>query len=112
MRSMITGWWSWLVVFWTAAVFALAVVSLFEEEGTLAGSLFMAAIGGATAAGFLVRRTSPRLGAGLLISSVGFLGAGLFWALFIPTALALIIIVGGLATGEITFSRPATTALR
>ena len=108
MRSMITGWWSWLVVFWTAAVFGLAVVSLFEDDGTLAGSLFMAAIGGATAAGFVLRKTHPRLGAGLLVASVGFLGAGFFWALLIPTALALIIIVGGLAKGEITFSRPTT----
>jgi hypothetical protein len=34
---------------------------------------------------------------------VGFPGAAFFWALLIPTTLAAIIVIGGVATGEIAF---------
>jgi hypothetical protein len=103
MRSTVSGWWSWLVVFWITAVFALSVVSVFEEDGTIAGSLLMAGLGAATATGFALRHSRPALGAALLVFSVGFVGAGFFWAFLIPTALALVIIAGGFVKGEIAF---------
>ena len=33
-------------------------------------------------------------------------GAGFYWALFIPPAIALFIVISGVITGEIRFKRP------
>ena len=114
MGSVITGWWSWLVATWTGLLLILSVLFLFEEgEGsprTFAGraglSLIFLGITAVAGTGLVVRRKSPRLAAWLLVVGVGLPGAGFFWALFIPTAIALFIMVSGVTTGEIRFKRP------
>ncbi len=113
MGSVITGWWSWLVATWTGLLFILSVLSLFEEgEGsprTFAGraglSLILLGITAVAGTGLVVRRQAPRLAAWLLVVGVGLPGVGFFWALFIPTAIALFIMVSGVTTGEIRFKR-------
>ena len=62
----------------------------------------------ATAAALVLRRNAPRLAAWLLVVGVGLPGLpgiGSGWML-IPTVIALVIIVGGLTTGEVSFERP------
>ena len=62
-----------------------------------------------TAAALVVRRRAPRLAAWLLVIGVGLPGLpspGSARALFIPTAIALVIIVSGVTTGEVRFRRP------
>lgn len=118
MGSVITGWWSWLVATWTGLLLILSVLPLFQEgEGaarTLAGragfSLFFLALTAAVGTGLVIRRKAPRLAAWLLVIGVGLPGAGFFWALFIPTAIALFIMVSGVTTGEIRFKRPELAA--
>ncbi len=113
MRSVITGWWSWLVAVWAFALFAISVIALFGDDGDegiahrVAFALIFLGFAAATAAALVVRRRAPRLAAWLLIVGVGLPGLPGFsvW-MFIPTAIALVIIVGGVTTGEIRFRRP------
>ena len=114
MGSVMTGWWSWLVAIWTGLLLVLSVLFLFEEgEGsprTFAGraglSLIFLGIAAVAGTGLIVRLKAPRLAAWLLVVGVGLPGAGFFWALFIPTAIALFILVSGVKTGEISFRQP------
>ncbi|MEE9298499.1 MAG: hypothetical protein V3V29_05630 [Acidimicrobiia bacterium] len=113
MRSVITGWWSWLVATWASASFAISVIALFGDDGDegiahrVAFALIFLGFAAATAAALVVRRRAPRLAAWLLIVGVGLPGLPGFsvW-MFVPTAIALVIIVGGVTTGEIRFRRP------
>lgn len=119
MSSAINGWWSFLVAIWTGLLVALAVSILFEDgEGsprTFAAkaviSLIMLAIAAAAGVGLVIRFKAPRLAAWLLVVGVGLPGLGFWWALFIPTAIAAFILIGGVATREISFrqTRPAAT---
>lgn len=114
MGSVITGRWSWLVAIWTSLLLVLSLLALFEEgEGsprTLAGrvglSLVFLGITAVAGAGLVVRLKAPRLAAWLLVVGVGLLGVGFYWALLIPTAIALFIMISGVSTGEIRFKRP------
>jgi uncharacterized membrane protein YhaH (DUF805 family) len=114
MRSVITGWWSWLVAIWAVALFAISVIALFADEGDegvvhrIAFTLVLLGLAAVTAAALVVRRKAPRLAAWLLVVGVGLPGLpgiGSVW-LLIPTAVALVIIVGGVTTGEVRFRRP------
>ncbi len=58
-----------------------------------------------TAAALIVRRKRVRLAAWLLVVGVGLPGIGFSWLVFIPIAIALVIIVTGVTTGEVTFRR-------
>ncbi len=115
MGSVITGWWSWLVATWTGALLVLSVLFLFAEgEGsprTFAGraglSLIFLGIAAVAGTGLVVRRKAPSLAAWLLVVGIGLPGAGFFWALFIPTAIALFILVSDVKTGEISFRQGA-----
>ncbi len=115
MGAVITGWWSWLVATWTSALLVLSVLFLFAEgEGsprTFAGraglSLIFLGIAAVAGTGLVVRRKAPRLAAWLLVVGIGLPGAGFFWALFIPTAIALFILVSDVKTGEISFRQGA-----
>ena len=112
MRSVITGWWSWLVATSALALFAISVIAAFEDDGDegvahrVAFALIFLGFAAATTAALVVRRKAPRLAAWLLIVGVGLPGLPGFsvW-MFIPTAIALVIIVGGVRTGEIRFRR-------
>ena len=112
MGSVFSGWWSSLVAIWTAALVFISVTALFgeaEDRGLLARvalALVMLGFAAVTAAALVVRRRTPKLAAWLLAVGVGLPGIGFFWMLFIPTAIALVIIVGGVTTGEVTFRRP------
>ena len=112
MRSVITGWWSWLVATSALALFAISVIAAFEDDGDegvahrVAFALIFLGFAAATTAALVVRRKAPRLAAWLLIVGVGLPGLPSFASpsmLFIPTAIALVIIVGGVRTGEVTF---------
>ncbi len=114
MGSVITGWWSWLVAIWTVALFAISVIALFGDSGDegvvhrIAFALVFLGFAAVTAAALVVRRKAPRLAAWLLVVGVGLPGLpgiGSVW-LLIPTAVALVIIVGGVTTGEVRFRRP------
>ncbi len=114
MGSVIRGWWSWLVALWTVALLAISVIALFGDDGDegvvhrVAFTLIFLGFAAATAAALVARRKAPRLAAWLLIVGVGLPGLpgiGSVW-MFIPTAIALVIIVGGVKTGEIRFTRP------
>ena len=124
MGSIITGWWSWLVAVWTGLLLVFSVLFLFDQ-GKEAPRTFLARLGlsliflGITTvagAGLVLRSKAPRLAAWLLVIGVGLPGAAFWWALFIPTAIALFIMVSGVTTGEISFKRPqrvgATQATR
>ncbi len=112
MRSVITGWWSWLVAIWALALLAISAIALFgddSDEGVahrVAFTLIFLGFAAATTAALVVRRKAPRLAAWLLVVGVGLPGLPGFsvW-MFIPTAIALVIIVGGVTTGEIRFRR-------
>ena len=112
MRSVITGWWSWLVAISAVALFAISVIALFGVDGDegvahrVAFALIFLGFAAVTAAALVVRRKAPRLAAWLLIVGVGLPGLPGFyiWSL-ISTAIALVIIVGGVTTGEIRFRR-------
>ena len=109
MGSVITGWWSWLVAIWTAALLFISVGSLFTDEsdlGRVVGALVILGFAAAAGGGLVVRRKAPRLAAWLLVVGVGLAGAWFFWAVFIPPAIALFIMVSGVRTGEISFKRP------
>ena len=115
MGSVITGWWSGLVAIWASALFALSVIALFGDEGDdgVFGKVLFAFVflvfAAATAGALVVRRKAPTLAAWLLVVGVGLPGMPSFASpsmLFIPTAVALVIIVGGVTTGEVTFRRP------
>ncbi len=114
MGSVITGWWSWLVAIVAFAYFAIFLIALFGDDGDegvghrVAFALIFLGFAAVTAAALIVRRKAPRLAAWLLIVGVGLPGLpgiGSVW-MFIPTAIALVIIVGGVTTGEIRFGRP------
>ena len=114
MRSVITGWWSWLVATWALAALAVSVIAVFGDDGDegvahrIAFALIFLGFAAATAAALVVRSRAPRLAAWLLIVGVGLPGLPSFASpsmLFIPTAIALVIIVGGVTTGEIRFRR-------
>jgi uncharacterized membrane protein YhaH (DUF805 family) len=113
MGSVFTGWWSWLVALWTVALLAISVIALFGDDGDegvvhrIVFALVFLGFAAATAAALVVRRKAPRLAAWLLIVGVGLPGlpGPSVWML-IPTAIALVIIVGGVKTGEIRFTRP------
>jgi uncharacterized membrane protein YhaH (DUF805 family) len=114
MGSVFTGWWSWLVALWALAAFTFSVIALLGDDGDeevvyrVAFALVLLGLAAVTAAALVVRRKAPRLAAWLLIVGVGLPGLpgiGSVWML-IPTAIALVIIVGGVITGEIRFTRP------
>ncbi len=113
MRSVITGWWSWLVAISALALFAISVIALFGDDGDegiahkVVFALIFLGFAAATATALVVRRKAPRLAAWLLIVGVGLSGLPGFsvWQL-IPAAIALVIIVGGVTTGEVRFRRP------
>ncbi len=99
---------------WTVALFAISVIALFGDDGDegvihrVAFALIFLGFAAVTAAALVVRRKAPRLAAWLLIVGVGLPGLpgiGSVW-MFIPTAIALVIIVGGVTTGEVRFRRP------
>ncbi len=113
MRSVITGWWSWLVAIWAFALLAIFVIALLGDDGDegvahrVAFALIFLGFAAVTAGALVVRRKAPRLAAWLLIVGVGLPGLPGFSAWqFIPTAIALVIIVGGVRAGEVTFRRP------
>jgi hypothetical protein len=113
IKGIITGWWSWLVALWALALFAIAVIALFGgDEGVVHGvvmALVLFGLAAVTATALVVRRKAPRLAAWLLVAGVGPMalpgGSASIWML-IPTAIALVIIVGGVITGEMSFRRP------
>ena len=114
MRSVITGWWSWLVAIWALALFAFSVIALLGDDGgegvghRIAFALVFLGFAAATGAALVVRPKAPRLAAWLLIVGVGLPGLpgiGSIW-MSIPAAIALVIIVGGVTTGEVRFRRP------
>ena len=114
MGSVFTGWWSWLVAIWVLAAFTISVIAVFGDDGDegvvhrVVFALIFLGFAAVTAAALVVRRKAPRLAAWLLIVGVGLPGLpgfGSVWML-IPTAIALIIIIGGVTTGEIRFTRP------
>ncbi len=116
MGSVFTGWWSWLVAIWAVVLLAISVfaalgVGVEGDEGVERVVFALAFLGFAalTATALVVRHKAPRLAAWLLVVGVGPMalpgGSGSVWML-IPTAIALVIIIGGLATGEIRFTRP------
>ena len=114
MGTVITGWWSWLVAIWVAALLFISVSNLFADEsvlGRVAGVLVFLGFAAVAGAGLVARRSAPRVAAWLLVVGVGLPGIGFFWALFIPTAIALLIIVSGVTTGEITFRRLVVAAI-
>ena len=114
MGSVITGWWSWLVAIWTGLLLVFSVIALFDRgeysPRTVAAraglSLIFLGIAAVAGAGLVVRRKAPRLAAWLLVVGVGLSGAWFSWALFIPPAIALFVMVSGVRTGEIRFKRP------
>ena len=109
MGSVITGWWSWLVAIWTVALLFISVAAGFSDEsdlGRVAGALVILGFAAAAGSGLVVRRNAPRLAAWLLVVGVGLAGAWFFWALLIPTAIALFVMVSGVRTDEIRFKRP------
>ncbi len=114
MRSVITGWWSWLVANWALALVAVSVIAAFGDDGDegvahrVAFALIFLGFAAVTAAALVVRRKAPRLAAWLLVVGVGLPGLpgiGSIW-MSIPTAIALVIIVGGVRTGEVRFRQP------
>ncbi len=113
MRSVITGWWSWLVAIWALAALAISVIALFGDDGDdgahrVAFALIFLGFASLTATALVVRRKAPRLAAWLLVVGVGLPGLpgiGSIW-MSIPTAIALVIIVGGVRTGEVRFRQP------
>ncbi len=114
MGSVFTGWWSWLVALWALAFFTFAVIALFSDEGDegdverFAFIFVLFGLAAVTAAALVVRRKAPRLAAWLLIVGVGLPGLPSVGSvrMLIPTAIALVIIIGGVKTGEIRFTRP------
>ena len=114
MGSVITGWWSRLVAIWTGVYIIFSITALFDRgeyaARTFAGragqGLIILGFAAAAGAGLVVRRKAPRLAAWLLVVGVGLAGAWFFWALLIPPAIALFIMVSGVRTDEISFKRP------
>ena len=109
MRSILTGWWSWLVAIWAGLlVLAAASAGLGNDDsnvwGWVAFALVVLAFAAADVRALMIRSRAPRVAAWLLVVGVGLPGIGFFWLLFIPTALAIVILVGGVRTGEISFT--------
>lgn len=114
MSSILTGWWSWLVAMWAGALVLLAVTAPFGGD-LFAGVIFalvMLVMAGVVLRALVIRHRAPRAAAWLLVLGVGLPGIGFFWLLFIPTALAVFILVSGVVTGEISFTAARASAHR
>ncbi len=98
---------------WAGVLLAIAVIAVFGgDEGVVHGvvmALVLFGLAAVTVTALVVRRKAPRVAAWLLVAGVGPMalpgGSGSFW-MSIPTVIALVILVGGVITGEIRFRRP------
>ena len=110
MRSVLTGWWSWLVALFGTALAAFAILGFFiadeADDGRVAGSIIGIVLAVMIGVGLVVRQGSPRLGAWLIVIGVVATGIGFFWLLFIPTVLAALIVISGFTTEEISLVKP------